>query len=407
MSERRIFVFSELYWPEETSTGHFVTGIAEGLARCWPVTAACVQPTYAAHGTRAPRREERRGVSVRRCRSTSFHKDFLPLRLVNFLTISAALFLFALRHLRRGDLALVVTNPPLLPYLVARACRLRGARFVLLVHDVYPDVLVRTGVLGADGWVVRRLERAAGRLFERAERIVTLGRDQQRLAAGYTGNREDKFVRIPNWADLEEIQPQPRDENPLLSSLGLTGKFVVQYSGNMGRTHGLEDLLATAERLRSEPDVHFLLVGGGGKRAWAEASAARRGLANVILLDPRPREELAVSLNACDVAILAMAPGMAGVSVPSRIYNILAAGKPLIAVADEESEPAAVVREERIGWVIPPGRPEALAEAVLEARRNPALLVEMGRQSRRAAETRYTYEQAVAAYQRLVEEQLG
>ena len=407
MSGPRIFVFSELYWPEETSTGHFVTGIAEGLARRWPVSAVCVQPTYAARGMKAPRREERNGVTIRRCRATSFHKDSLLLRLANLCTISAALFWFALRRLRHGDLALVVTNPPLLPHLVAWACRLRGARFVLLVHDVYPDVLVRTGILRADGWLVRWFERATRRLFARAGRIVALGRDQQRLASKYTGGREEKFVRIPNWADLEEIVPRPRHENPLLASLGLADRFVVQYSGNMGRTHGLEDLLAAAERLREEPGIHFLLIGWGGKRAWAEDMVARRGLRNVTLLDPRPRGELADSLNACDVAVLAMAAGMAGVSVPSRIYNILAAGKPLIVVAEEESEPAAVVREEQIGWVVPPGRPETLAEAVLEARRRSDLRTEMGQRARRAAETRYAYKQAVAAYRRLVEEEFG
>jgi colanic acid biosynthesis glycosyl transferase WcaI len=397
----RIFVFSELYWPEVTSTGHFLTGIAEGLARRWPVTAICAQPTYAARGTRAPQREERNGVSIRRCRSTAFPKDVLLLRLINLCTISLTLFLAAVRSLRRGDIALVVTNPPLLPYLVTLACRLRGASCLLLVHDLYPDVLVSAGVLRKDGLPARFLRGATRWLYRHTARIIVIGRDQERLVRERLGDRAAGIEYIPNWSDHEEIAPRPKAENRLLAALSLADCFVIQYSGNMGRTHGLADLLEAAELLRADPSVHFLLIGWGGRRSDVVQSIQRRGLSNVTVLPPRPRAELADSLNACDVALLAMAPGMCGVSVPSRMYNILAAGKPLIAVADGESEPAAVIREEGIGWVVPPNRPDLLAGAVREAVRNPETLAEMGRRARQAAEDRHTYTQAVTAYLRL------
>ena len=128
---------------------------------------------------------------------------------------------------------------------------------------------------------------------------------------------------IPNWADLEDIAPSDRQENALLSTLGIADRFVVQYSGNIGRTHGIDTLLSAADRLRDDR-VQFLFIGDG-----------------------------ATSLNACDVAVVSLAPGMSGVSVPSRMYNILAAGKPIVAVADDESELARVVREEQVGWVVP------------------------------------------------------
>jgi colanic acid biosynthesis glycosyl transferase WcaI len=145
MSARRLWVVSELYYPEETSTGHFLTHIAEGLAAHYPVSALCSQPTYSKRGSRAPRREVRHGVEIHRGLGTTFDKDVLPGKLANALTISLSLFLTALRRFRRGDVALVVTNPPFLPFLTRLACALRGARCVLLIHDVYPETLIAAG----------------------------------------------------------------------------------------------------------------------------------------------------------------------------------------------------------------------------------------------------------------------
>ncbi|HYC49934.1 MAG TPA: hypothetical protein VEB19_02375, partial [Gemmatimonadaceae bacterium] len=143
---RTLWIVSELYYPEETSTGRLLTQLAEGLAASlgpdWRVRAICSQPTYEARGTRAPARERRAGVEIFRCRGTTFRRDRLWRRLANVLTISGALVLRLLRGVHRGDVVLVVTNPPLLPFGVTAVCRLRGARCALIVHDVYPEVLV-------------------------------------------------------------------------------------------------------------------------------------------------------------------------------------------------------------------------------------------------------------------------
>jgi colanic acid biosynthesis glycosyl transferase WcaI len=197
---------------------------------------------------------------------------------------------------------------------------------------------------------------------------------------------------------VDFIRPCKRWNHPLLEKLGLTDRFIVQYSGNIGRTHGIEQLAACAEQLKNNPAVHFLFIGFGGKKHWLTQRVKKLGLSNITIMDYRPRTELPVSLTACDVSIISFIKGMTGVSVPSRLYNIMAAGKPIIAVAEPESELALVVCEEDIGWVVSPGDIGGLRTAILAAKSNPNLLLQMGQRARLAAETKYTLEKVNQGY---------
>jgi glycosyltransferase involved in cell wall biosynthesis len=244
-------------------------------------------------------------------------------------------------------------------------------------------------------------------LYSHASAVVVLGRDMQALVEGRAVERRGAVVIIPNWADIDAITPAPRPTNPLLQELGLQEKFVVQYSGNMGRTHDLESIVECARRCVDEPDIHFLFLGWGAKEPWLRRTVSGSNLANITVLPPRPRSEIPVSLNACDLAVISFMPKMAGVSVPSRMYNVMAAGKPMIAVADPESEIARLVREEAVGWVVEPQRPDLLLAAVREARADQAALAAMGARARRAAEAKYSPESAMVKYNRLFDELSG
>jgi glycosyltransferase involved in cell wall biosynthesis len=400
-----VWIVSELYYPEETSTGYFLTVLAERLAGHFPVRVLCSQPTYSSRGAVAPRREIRHGVRIRRCRGTRLDKDVLPFRVVNLLSISLSIFAGALAGFRRGDRVIVVTNPPLLPPLVLLAARLRGARTVLLIHDVYPEVLVAAGFAAPRSMLVRALGGMARRVYAAADRIVCIGRDMRALVAARVPAAQSAKLRvIPNWGDVEAVHPSEPAANPLRARLGLGDRFVVQFMGNMGRTHGIEGLVEAATRLRERTDIHFLFVGWGGRRGWLERTVAERGLGNVTVLGPCPRDELGDYLGAGDLAAIAFLPGMAGVSVPSRMYNVLAAGRPILAVADDESELARVVREERVGWVVPPGNADSLVTTIVAAAENPAERRAMGTRARAAAEVRYSAAHAERAYRDLLDE---
>jgi glycosyltransferase involved in cell wall biosynthesis len=398
-----LWILSELYHPEETSTGWIMTRIAEGLAGRFDVKVLCGQPTYSARGTRAPAVEVRGGVEIRRCAGSTLDKNRLALRALNLVSLSASIFYQAIRRVRRRDLVLVVTNPPALPFLAAAACWARGASCVLLVHDVYPEALVAAGLIRRGGWGERLLSSLTRRLYRRMARVISLGRDMSALVAAKAPEAAGRIVAITNWADDELVRPRPRGENPLIEELGLTAPFVLQWAGNMGRTHALAEVVEAAERCRDR-GIHFLFVGEGAKKPWLEAEVARRRLTNITTVPNQPRTASERFLNACDVALLTVIPGMAGVSVPSRMYNILASGRPMIAMVDPSTEVARVIAEEGVGWVVPVGDVDRLVAVIEEARSDPSALAAMGANARRAAETTYSFASVIARYARLVDE---
>jgi colanic acid biosynthesis glycosyl transferase WcaI len=400
---QRVWIVSELYYPELTSTGYFLTGIAEGLADVYDVHVLCGQPSYLARGIRAPVREVRKGVDVRRCRATTLDKNKLVFKLINLITISISIFSAALFSFRRGDIVIAVTNPPLLPYGMALACKLKGARYVLRIEDVYPEVLTRVGMLKADSLAARLMDRASRWLYNSCDRIIVLGRDMEKLAVAKLRKRQDRVSLVTNWGDTDTIVPLPPEQNLLLGKLNLRGCFVVQYCGNIGRTHGIKDIAEAAELLAAEADFQFLLIGWGARKKWAIEQKQSKNLENLTILDPIPAEQFCDGLNGCSVAIISFSSGMAGISVPSRMYNVMAAGKPILAVCDDDSELAAVVREDDIGWVIPPGRPDLIASAVRAAQASPDRLRAMGERARKAAEMKYTLGYVLDEYRELIE----
>ncbi len=395
---KRLFIISELYYPEETSTGHFLTGIGEGMAQEHSVFVLCSQPTYSERGIRAPSREVRHGVSIRRCWGTRFNKNIMPLRILNSISMTLSLFFSAALRLRSGDKVLVVTNPPILPFFVLMACKIRRARLILLVHDVYPDVLAASGICSQGALLYRIIGVLSLWVQNRADRVVAIGRD---MANVLSSRGTDNIEIVTNWADLDEIVCSDRRENDVLKKLSIADRFVVQYCGNMGRTHGLEHLVDAAQMLVDTPTVYFLLIGTGAKRRWIEREIGKRNLRNISVIDRCDRDQLSEYLNACDLAIISFGSGMLGISVPSRMYNIMAAGKPILAVADQESELARVVTEESIGWVVPPEGPKQLAQAIIAASADLQTLTRMGAAARCAAEKKYTLDLILAQYERV------
>ncbi len=367
MTRSRLWIASELYYPEETSTGYFLTRIAEGLAREFDVRIISGRPSYSARDTPVIPREERHGTTIYRMLASRFPPDRLMLRTVNLVSFTVLAFFFSMFHFRRGDLILVVTNPPTLPVAIIAAAKIRGAQSVLLVHDVYPEVLAATKMLAVQGLPYRMLAELSGWLARRFDRVVVLGRDMRDVIAAKMRARADRIVIIPNWGDVELVTPVERDNNRLRHELGLDGKFIVQFSGNAGRTHDLDSLFDAAGALRLRTDIHFLLVGFGGKFAMAESVITSRHLTNVTMLPRQPRDRLATMLTCSNLTVIAFVRGMCGISVPSRMYNLLAAGVPIAAIADPQSELALVVTEGAAGWVIADGDLATLVATLADA----------------------------------------
>ncbi|MEX0602434.1 MAG: glycosyltransferase family 4 protein [Bacteroidota bacterium] len=398
--KKRIVIVSEFFHPVENATGYLLTRIADGLAREFEVHVVTGRYRNGQGGQTFPARDRRGSITIRRCFSASFDKNNLFLRGINLVTFTVSVMLDLFRSLRPTDEILVVTNPPSLPFGVGLVARWKECRFHLLVHDVYPEVLIAAGVIRRRGIVARFLFRITDLLYATAESIIVLGRDMHALLRERLGSNAGRLVLIPHWAESDRIRPRSRNAGTLRKSLGLQRKFVVQYHGNMGRTHGIELLAGAAWDLRDRPDLHFLFVGEGAKRPWLERFLETHNPGNITLLSYQGRDRQGEILNVCDIAVIAFVPGMAGISVPSRMYNILAAGKPILGIADRESELGKLIDEERIGWVVDPSSAGSLASLLVRLAGEKKRIMEMGKRARRVAE-RFSEQNTLDSYRAL------
>jgi glycosyltransferase involved in cell wall biosynthesis len=395
----RILVLNRSYHPDVEATGQLLTELCSDLAAHHEVTVIAGRPNFVAANGRPPlvEREVHAGVEILRVRNLRFNKRSLPRRALGLLSYLALALWTALRR-PRPDVVVVETDPPVLGAVGAVLKAWYRCRLVFYLQDLYPEVGLVLGRL-RPGPLAALLRWMTQLGLRRADRVVVLGEDMRRRVLG-RGVRPGKVVVVPNWADTRAVRPTP-GESPLRREWGLNGHFVVMYSGNLGLSQNLDLILRAAEGLRGE-EVEFLFVGEGAAKPRLVEEARRRGLAHVRFLPYQPKERLGESLAAADVHLIPLQRGLAGYIVPSKLYGILAAGRPYVAAVDADSEVAAVTAGAGTGLRVEPDSPEQLAGAVRWCLANRDELAEMGRRGRRLAETRFDRQHSVALFDHML-----
>jgi colanic acid biosynthesis glycosyl transferase WcaI len=398
----RILVVNQYFHPDQASTSQLLTELCEDLSRDHDVTVVAGRPSYSATDT-TPRRAlvhmERHGsVRVLRTWSTSFPRSNMAGRLANYLTYLMSCLVGAFRAVR-PDVVLTMTDPPIVAAAAATVSRSRRVPFVYVNQDIFPEVAVVLGRLG-NPTVVRGLSTLNRALRRSASRVVAIG-DDMRDRLIDLGTPQEKIAVIPNWADGQLIRPLD-EPSQLRARWGWGDRFVVMHSGNVGLSQDLETLIDATGLLREHGDILVAIVGDGAMRGPLEERARRRAVRNVVFLPYQPKSSLAQSLGAADLHLVSLRRGLAGYIVPSKVYGIIAAGKPFLAAVEEGSEIADLIQEHGCGIRTAPGDPTALASAIVAARDAP--LTAMGARGRAAFEQRYDRPIATAAYRSLLEE---
>lgn len=398
----RVILVNRFFFPDHSATSQMASDLMIQLASCGlRCRAIASQQGYDAPGHTLPPNETVHGVVIHRVPTTRFGRAGLPGRALDYASFYASAFLALVGQTQRGDLIIAKTDPPLVASAAGLAAWIKGAEVVQWHQDVYPEVAGALGLGWVNGWVgwpiraLRHYSLTAGRAHVAigeimAERLVALGAPVHRVHI------------IPNWADESAIRPLAAADNPLRSQWGLNGKVVVGYSGNLGRAHDGETLLRAAELLQDREDIVFLMIGGGqGMGALAEA-ARTRGIGNIQFRPYQPRERLDQSLGAADVHWLSLKPELEGLIVPSKIYGILAAGRPTIFLGEADGEIGRLVARHRCGLVVRPGDADGFADACVQLAEDPARRGDMGRAARAAAEGRCARARAFEAWEALL-----
>ena len=398
----RIVFVNRFYAPDHSATSQQLTDLAvELVTRGVEVRVVTSRLRYDGPGGLLPPRETLDGVSVYRVSTSAFGRSTLAGRAIDYATfyVAAAARLIAL--LRRGDVVVALTDPPLISIPVGWVGRVSGARRVNWLHDIFPEVAAELGMAvgrGVSGRVLTWLRngslRAAvlnvvlGRLM--CERVAAMGVDPRMIAV------------IPNWADGVAIRPVPRGENSLRAEWGLDGRFVVGYSGNMGRAHEFRTIVDAAAALQGERDTVFLFIGGGAQKALISVAAAEHGLANLLFKPYQPRDRLAQSLSVADVHLVSLRPELEGLVVPSKFYGIAAAARPALFIGDPEGEIGAEIRAADCGRCVRQGDVEGLVAAIRALRDSAELRERMGHNARRIFDARYDKSIAIESWHALL-----
>jgi colanic acid biosynthesis glycosyl transferase WcaI len=330
-------------------------------------------------------------------------KRNIPARALAFGGFTGLSGLLAAVSRPRPDAVLAMSPPLTLGLAGWLAARVRGAPFVFNIQDVFPDVAVELGVIanptiiGVASW----LERFT---YLRSDAVTVLSDDLRDNVATKVGARHAPRVRvIPNFVDTERIRPASK-ENGYRREYGLTGKTVVMYAGNVGFSQSLDLVLDAAAALAHEPDLVFVINGGGAARPDLERRAA--GASNVRFVDMQPRDRLSEVLAAADIHVVPLRRGLARSSVPSKMYSILAAGRPIVASVDEGTEVARVVEQTGAGIALPPDDAEAFTKALARLVADPEESVRMGEAGRAFVE-RWASPAAIARQYEDLFEELG
>ena len=398
----QLSILTQFFPPDFAATGQLIEELSrnlqpEGLA----VRVFTGQPGYAFSKSEAPMIERSHQLLVRRSRTAQLFPSRIRGKALNGLMFVVRSALYVLRARNRGDVLMLTTAPPFLPILGFLANWLFGTPYICLLYDLYPDVAVELNIKPADHWIVRAWDFVNRAVWKRSTRIIVLSASMRDRIVAKCPEVADRIAIVHSWADPKLIVPIPKSENWFAQEHDLVDKFVVLYSGNMGRCHDIETIIAAAQELRDDP-VEFLIVGDGARREQLIEKLDRLNLHNFKFLPYQDKADLPFSLTACDLSLVSMKPGMEGIVAPSKLYSALAASRPIAAICEEHSYLRSMLSDAECGACFNNGDGAGLAEFIRSLASSPKRVERMGRSGRRYMQRHFTPEIIAKQYANVV-----
>lgn len=352
--KKTLLIISQVFVPDPAAVGQqFADAAAEMVTRGWRVVVLTARRGYDDPTVKYPAREVMRGVEIIRLPLSSFGKKSIPIRLLGGV-------LFLLQAFLRGVFTpglrgvFVSTSPPMCPPVAVMVGMIRRVPVVYWAMDINPDQIIALGRVKPGSWPVKVFNVFNRIILGRAKRVITLDRFMaerlnQKVAMG------ERLAVIPPWAHEEHLAVVKHEDNPFRRAHGLEGKKVFMYSGNMSIASPLDTLLAAAVRLKDDPRIVLMFIGGGLGKHAVEAAVREHALTNVRVLPYQPIEQLKFSLSAADVHLVALGDPMVGVIHPCKVYGAMAVARPILMLGPSPSHLSELIDQEAIGWRVSHG----------------------------------------------------
>lgn len=340
---KKLWIFSEVFYPDETSTGYILTELSKGLTPDYQVT-VITESGDNSYGVSASRLTDLKGIEIVRCKSFKLNKNNLYQRILKLLGTSFYFVKFFLLKVKKNEKVIIVTNPAIALLFFAFFNRFKKAKITLIVHDVFPENLVAVNIL-KKGLLFKSIKWLFDKAYRSFQDITVLGRDMHDVVSKKM--RKDNNIHIvENWAQVDELQPKSSDKYDFFKDDRLS--FV--FAGNIGRLQGLDKLVNIFARFQSK--FTLTLIGNGAVKNELIKMISEQNILNIKLIDALPRDEQIEFINSFDVSVISLSESMFGLGVPSKTYNILACGKPILFIGAKNSEVDLLVRENKLGWSV-------------------------------------------------------
>jgi len=411
----KILVIQQHFYPEVAATGQLLLDLCEGLVKAgYKVKVITGNPTEIPQEKQKGnflRKENYKGIEIFRLKNTTFNKYRMAGRVLNYLSFHFLIF-FHMLFYERPDLVFVLSTPPFISFSGLMLKVFKRSKVIYNVQDLFPDLAVELGKL-KNKQFIEFLKKLSELIVRRVDKVVVVGEYMEKRIREELlreTSTDTHVVTIHNWADGDKIKVLREDEenNFLKREWRLEGKFVVLYSGNIGYLHEFDTIISTAEYFAKEGprEIVFVFIGEGIKKSYIEEKIKEKGLYNILFFPYQSREMLTYSLGLADVSLVTLEKGFEGMVVPSKIYGILASGKPVIAIIGEESEITEIIRRGKCGEIIKIGDFKALSNAIINYYKNPQKCNEEGMNGRKYFEKNFERKIAIKKYIKVIEETL-
>ncbi|KAA0924171.1 glycosyltransferase family 4 protein [Psychrobacter sp. ANT_H56B] len=355
---RRLFLITEFYDSSQNTTGYLFSKLYSFLNSQDDIDLTLIAKRDA-QITNQPKALYVRGIE--------FDKKSIVSRASYELFMGLSFLKNCAQHIKKDDIVFTGTTPILLLIIIHLLKKVIGFKWVLLVHDVFPENLVAAKIIKQHNFGYKLLKRVFDNVYASADDIIVIGRDMKNLV--YDKTNHNKITVIPSWIDEEDITLQSKSDNSILTDLGWQGdqKVVFQFFGNLGRVQGISNLMKAIKLMKRAEDAQFIFIGDGVYVDELKSLIGESNNQNLIYYGSVSQENKSIGLNACDISIVTLADGMLGLGVPSKAYYSMAADKLIFTIMDKNSETYQMVEENNIGWVVESSNIEEIAKMLDKA----------------------------------------
>ena len=339
---KEIKVFTQMFYPDLASTAKVLSDLFFNLGDYYKIKVICQNRSYIHPDVKYEEKSKINNVIIDRIKVRKTNKNSLSGRIINFIILYRNFKKEAKKA--NEDIFFCVSNPPFLPYITIKEANRKNKKSVFLLHDLYPDVLVKLGKISEKSFFYKIMYKMNKYAFENSRKIIVLGRDVKEYLIKNYNIKDEKIEIITNWGN-NTINIGNTD---FRKKYNLQNKFVIMYTGNLGETAEFDTLLNTAKIINND-NIKFVIIGDGRKKRFISGKIDEMKLNNILLLDYLPEDEYYGVINTADMFYVSLKEGLEGISVPSKTYTYLSVGKPIIAVVPPKSEIGLSIKEDNYG----------------------------------------------------------